>query len=329
MLSAPPPPTPTFATLTLTPARVGRRASAGVRAACCPRTRARRSRSPGPAAMAARRMPAEGAGYSPVNGEIYRHEVLGEADPRPCDLKTVTASRVRVSGAQTGAAGGRVQALGVRGSAFRRQPRCQRRPQSTRSSRFSTELAAPQRAREAVFIGAGGVARPRETPPPLTHSWNNVTKIMNGFSSRSSRGRRLGGALRLSFPRRPWFASSRPPSPRLTHAHTRVYTRARTHARTRVGVQCQRRFPPTNLPASAPLSAPPSLHSPLGAPGGGLWARGGRWAGSGRDCSAAALRGRRAPSFDPGCLAPAPSFAPSPRPQPRTQDSASGVQPPN
>lgn len=45
------------------------------------------------------------AGYSPVNGEIYRHEVLGEADPRPCDLKTVTASRVRMSRAQTGSAG--------------------------------------------------------------------------------------------------------------------------------------------------------------------------------------------------------------------------------
>lgn len=57
-----------------------------------------------------------------MNGEIYRHEVLGEADPRPCDLKTVTASRVRMARAQTGpagggrrGAGGRVRALGVRG----------------------------------------------------------------------------------------------------------------------------------------------------------------------------------------------------------------------
>lgn len=44
-----------------------------------------------------------------MNGEIYRHEVLGEADPRPCDLKTVTASRVRMSRAQTGSAGGEPQ----------------------------------------------------------------------------------------------------------------------------------------------------------------------------------------------------------------------------
>lgn len=40
-----------------------------------------------------------------MNGEIYRHEVLREADPRPCDLKTVTVFRVRMSRAQTGAAG--------------------------------------------------------------------------------------------------------------------------------------------------------------------------------------------------------------------------------
>lgn len=205
--------------------------SAGVRAACCPRTRARRSRRPGPAAMAARRMPAEGAGYSPVNGEIYRHEVLGEADPRPCDLKTVTASRVRMSGAQTGAAGGGVRALGVRRSAFRRQPHCQLRRQSARSSRFSTELAAPQRAREAVFIGAGAGLGRGSPRPPLAHSWNNVTKIMNGFSARNSCGRRLGGALG-SAPRRPWFVSNRSPSPRLTHADMRVDTRERAHTRT-------------------------------------------------------------------------------------------------
>lgn len=276
------PPTPTFATLTLTPARVGRRASAGARTACCARNRARRSRRPGPAAMAARRMPAEGAGYSPVNGEIYRHEVLGEADPRPCDLKTATASRVRMSGAQTGADGGRVQALGVRGSAFRRQPRCQRCPQSTRSSRFSTELAAPQRAREAVFIEAGGGARPREAPPPRTHSWNNVTKIMNGFSARSSRGRRLGGALGLRSPKA--VVCFQPASLPTTHTRrpARGNARAHTHARTRVGVQCQCSFAPTNPPASAPPSAPHSLHDPLGAPGGRLWARGERWTGHGR-----------------------------------------------
>lgn len=42
---------------------------------------------PGPAGTRVKPVSATGAGYSPVNGEIYRHEVLGEADPRPCDLK--------------------------------------------------------------------------------------------------------------------------------------------------------------------------------------------------------------------------------------------------
>lgn len=136
MFSAPPPhpPTPHLCNLHVVSCTGwGGELAPSVRAASCPRTRAGTSRRPRPAATAARRMPAGGAGYSPVNGEINRHEVLGEADPRPCDLKTVTASQVRMSRAQTGAAGrdagGRVRALGVRRSTFRRQPHCQLRRQ--------------------------------------------------------------------------------------------------------------------------------------------------------------------------------------------------------
>lgn len=100
MLSAPPPPTPTFATLTLTPSG----APGGGLALGASVIGARTSGCPGPEASVVRPAPAAGAGYSPVNGEIYRHEVLGKADPRPCDLKTITASRVRLTRAQTGAA---------------------------------------------------------------------------------------------------------------------------------------------------------------------------------------------------------------------------------
>lgn len=58
-----------------------------------------------------------------MNGEIYRHEVLGEVDPRPCDLKNghcvpskdgTGADRPGGRGRRGPAAGG-VRALGVRG----------------------------------------------------------------------------------------------------------------------------------------------------------------------------------------------------------------------
>lgn len=204
-------------------------------------------------------MPAEGAGYSPVNGEIYRHEVLGEPDPRPCDLKRVTASQGRMSREQTGAASCEC--------GHGRSPVCFPETAPLPVASEQTELWVLHRARgptkspeSRIYRGRGG-ARLWEAPPSLAHSGNNVTKIMNGFSARSSGGRRLGGAL-CSAPRRPLFAAASSParSPRLTHADTRGDMSARTHARTGMGVQCQRQFAPTTPPASVPLS----LHTPPG-----------------------------------------------------------------
>lgn len=173
------------------------------------------------------------------------------------------------------------------------------------ASAKQTELSALHRARgptkspgSRIYRGGGG-ARLREAPPPLAHSWNNVTKIMNGFGARSSRWRRLGGALG-SAPRGQWFAaaSSPAPTPRLTHSNTRVATRARTHTHAR--------GPEFNVNATSDLQsrgrwrpAPLSLHTPLG-PGGGVlggrgpWCEEGAGARSGRDRSA---RGR-APSLN-------------------------------
>lgn len=162
--------------------------------------------------------------YSPVNGEINRHEVLGEPDPRPCDLNTVTASRVRMSGAQRGAAGCRARALGVRWSASGRQPRQQRCRQGRRAR-------GPTKSPGSGIYRGGGGARLQEATPSLSHSWNNVTKIMNGFSARSSGWRRLGGALG-SAPRGPWFAAAFEPGPHST-THTRKHARGHGHARTR------------------------------------------------------------------------------------------------
>lgn len=256
MLSAPPPPTPIFATLTLTPARAW---AAGYchAAAGSPGTRAGTRRRPDPEATAARWMPAEGAGYSPMNGEIYRHEVLGEADPRPCDLKTVTASRVRMARAQTGTAGGGQAAeCGHWASAV---PLPETAPLPAASAE-RTELRVLHRARgptkspgSRIYRGGGG-ARPREAPPSLAHSWNNVTKIMNGFGACRSCGPQLGGALG-SAPRGPCLLQllvrAPPPPAHDSYSQTRAWIRARahTHERTGAGVQCQCRLELTSQPA--------------------------------------------------------------------------------
>ena len=167
--------------------------------------------------------------YSPVNGEINRHEVLGEPDPRPCDLNTVTASRVRMSAAQRGAAGCRMRALGVRWSASGRQPHYQRRRQGGRAR-------GPTKSRGSGIYRGGGGARLQEATPSLAHSWNNVTKIMNGFKRSQLRLAAAGGRARLRSPRAVVCCSllARPP-PHHSHTQTRAWTRARAHphARTR------------------------------------------------------------------------------------------------
>ena len=173
------------------------------------------------------------------------------------------------------------------------------------ASAKQSELSVLHRARgptkspgSRIYRGGGG-ARLREAPPPLAHSWNNVTKIMNGFGARSSRWRRLGGALG-SAPRGQWFAaaSSPAPTPRLTHANTRVAMRART--------QTHARGPEFNVNATSDLQsrgrwrpAPLSLHTPPGPGWGDLGAedRGVRRA-PGPAPDVTAWRGERAPSLN-------------------------------
>lgn len=107
-----------------------------------------------------------------------------------------------------------------------------------------------------IYRGGGG-ARPQEAPPSLAHSWNNVTKIMNGFSALLSCRRLLGGELGAA-PRRQCFAAASSPAPTPTHTRKGAGTHARAHTHA-PGLEMST---PLSAYKSASAGAPFLEHSP-------------------------------------------------------------------